>query len=57
MQNFSNYNDSSSESCQDRSFSEVYLLLLTQSLLRLTRHTHTEMYRVSQNAGKSLIVA
>jgi len=40
-QNFSNYNDSSSESCQDRSFSEVYLLLLTQSLVRLQRHTHT----------------
>jgi len=43
-QSFSNYNDSSSESCQDRSFSEVYLLLLTQSLVRfVTWHTHTEV--------------
>jgi len=24
-------------------FREVYLLLLTQSLMRLSRHTHTEM--------------
>jgi len=28
-QNFSNYIDSSNESCQDSTFSEVYLLLLT----------------------------
>jgi len=41
MKNFSNHNDSCSESCQDSFFSEVYLLLLTQSLVRLTRHTHT----------------
>jgi len=32
-----------SESCQDSSFSEVYLLLLTQSLVGLLRHTHTEI--------------
>jgi len=38
--NFSNYNDSRGESCQDSSFSEVYLLLLTQSLARLSSHTH-----------------
>jgi len=43
MQNFSNYNGSCSESCQDSFFSEVYLLLLTQSLVRFSRHTHTEM--------------
>ena len=43
MQNFSNYKDSCSESCQDRSFSEVYLLLLAQYLVRLSRHTQTEM--------------
>jgi len=30
MPNFSNYNDSSSESCQDSSFREVYLLLLAK---------------------------
>jgi len=47
-QNCSNYNDSSSESCQDRSFSEVYLLLWTQSLVRLSRHTHTHRNRMSQ---------
>jgi len=40
--NFSNYNDSSSESCQDSSFSEVHLLLLTQSLVRFSRRVHTE---------------
>jgi len=33
MQNFSNYDDSCSESCQDSFFSEVYLLLLTHSLM------------------------
>jgi len=38
-------------------FSEVYLLLLTQSLVRLSRHTHTEMQRIGQNTGKLLIVA
>jgi len=32
----------SSESCQDSSLSEVYLLLLTQSLVRLSHHTHIE---------------
>ena len=36
-------NDSCSESFQDSFFSEVYLLLLTQPLVRLSRHTHTEM--------------
>jgi len=41
--NFSNYNDSSSESCQDSSLSEVYLLLLTQFLVRFSRHAHTDM--------------
>jgi len=40
---FSNHIDSCSESCQDSFFSEVYLLLLTLSLVRLSRHTHTEM--------------
>jgi len=40
--NFSNYNNNfSSESCQDSSFNKVYLLLLTQSQVRLSRHTHT----------------
>jgi len=43
MQNFSKYIDSYSESYQNNCFSEVYLLLLTQSLVRLSRHTHTEM--------------
>jgi len=43
MQNFSNYIDSCSESYQNSCFSEVYLLLLTQSLVRLSRHTHTQM--------------
>jgi len=38
--NFSHHSDSGSESCQDSFFSEVYLLLLTQSLVRLSRHTH-----------------
>jgi len=32
-QNFSHFNDSSSESCQDSYFSEVYLLMMTESLL------------------------
>jgi len=39
----SNHNDYCSESCQDSFFSEVYLLLLTQSLVRLSSHTHIEM--------------
>jgi len=52
-QNFSNYNVSSSESCQDGSFSEVYLQLLTQSLVRLSRHTHRNVMS-RQNAGKLL---
>jgi len=43
MPNFSHYYDSSSEPCQDGTFREVYLLLLTQSLVRLSRHTHTEL--------------
>jgi len=43
MQNFANYNDSPSEVYQDSSFSEVYLLLLMQSLVVLSRHTHTEI--------------
>jgi len=55
--NFSNSNNSSSVFCQDSSFSDVYLLLLTQSLVRLSRHTHTEMWWASQNTGKLLIVA
>jgi len=40
MLNFINYNDSSSKSCQDSSFSEVNLLLLTQTFMRLSRHTN-----------------
>jgi len=40
MPNFSNYNDSGRGSFQDSAFREVYLLLLTQSLVRLSRHTH-----------------
>jgi len=55
MPNFSNYNDSSSESCQDSSFSELYLLLLTQSAVRLPRHTHTpkcnEPAKIRANCG------
>jgi len=43
MQNFSKYRDSCLESYQNSFFSEVYLLLLTQSLVRLSRHTRTEM--------------
>ena len=39
MQNVSNYNEASSESCRGSSFSKVHLLLLTQSLVRLLRHT------------------
>jgi len=50
--NFSNYN-SSSESCQDSSFSEVYLLLLTQSLVRFSRHTHRNV--VSQPKCRQII--
>jgi len=42
MQNFTNHNDSCSEVCQDKFFNEVYLLMLTQSLVRLARHTHAE---------------
>jgi len=42
-QNFSNHNDSCSESCQDSFFNEVFFLLLTQSLVRFSRHTHTKM--------------
>jgi len=41
MQNFSNHNDCCSESSQDSFFAEVNLLLLTQSLVRLSHHTHT----------------
>jgi len=43
MQNFSNHTDSCSESCQDSFFSEVYLLMLMQTLVRFSSHTHTEM--------------
>jgi len=50
-QNFSNYNDSCSESCQDNFFSEVYLLLLTQSLVRFSRHTHTPKCNESAKIG------
>jgi len=40
MLNISNYNETSRESCRGSSFSKVYLLLLTQSLVLLLRHTH-----------------
>jgi len=42
MLNVSNYNETNSESCRGSSFSKVYLLLLTQSLVRLLRHTQPE---------------
>jgi len=62
MPNFSNYDDSGNGSCQDSSFREVYLLLLTQSLVRLSRHTHTHRNVMSQskygqiNCGLTILI-
>ena len=61
MQNFSNYKDSCSESCQESFFSEVYLLLLTQSLVRLLRHTHRNVtnqpkYGQIINCGLTILI-
>jgi len=61
-QNFSNYNDcSGSESCQDSSFSEVYLLLSMQSLVRC-HVTHTpkcnEPAKIRENyCGLTILLA
>jgi len=66
-QNFSNYNDSCSESCQDSFFSEVYLLLLVRLLsVRIlgaivTSHTHqnvTNQQKYGQiiNCGLTILI-
>jgi len=59
MQKSSNHHDSCSKSCQDSFFSEIYLLQLTQSLVRLSRHTHTnESAKIGKmiNCGLTILI-